>query len=305
MQVDRENFWKTLPIFRRAVEEAEFVAIDTEFSGLTLDPSKNVIRKFDPPHRRYEMACHSANHFSILQLGVCTFQYSADKSKLLAKPFTFSAFAPPSDTKADHCFVVQCGSLDFLASHKFDFNRTIYSGISWLSHTEECQLRKEYQLKRSKWEANRDRNSKNVVVPSRKFDCDFVNETREKLNTWLAENGPAGLFSSKRLKVDSSSSDVATSAADASQETTVFVVRPANAFQRLLVYQLLDQEFAEHDLVAEKVVPSAPKDAQRPTLEIRHQSKEQSQQVFRGGCLLQLIGVSASGRTSEKRGCRL
>jgi len=61
-----------------------------------------------------------------------------------AKPFNFFIF-PRSAFGIDKRFIVQSSSATFLAGHKFDFNKTIYEGIGYLSKDQENAILKKQE----------------------------------------------------------------------------------------------------------------------------------------------------------------
>jgi len=107
------------------IKKAEFVAIDTEFTGI-----------FDPPTRScnarsleefLEMAADSASQFSTIQLGVCTARRESDEDPF-AWTLTAHNFMTCPDGQA-RVFKVDVASLTFLRQHDFDFNEWLDTGI--------------------------------------------------------------------------------------------------------------------------------------------------------------------------------
>ena len=54
MDVTIENFGETLPVVEKAIEEATFVSIDGEFTGLTSGEQGTGQNAMDTPAERYE-----------------------------------------------------------------------------------------------------------------------------------------------------------------------------------------------------------------------------------------------------------
>ncbi|KAI2668883.1 Poly(A)-specific ribonuclease PARN [Labeo rohita] len=126
---DTANFKEVLPEVCRAVQEADFISIDGEFTGV--------------------FVCHSMN-FLLLQFGLCTFRYDQNQSTYVTKAFNFYIFPKPfSRTSPDIKFICQSSSIDFLVSQGFDFNKVFRSGIPYLTQEEESQLREQYEERRS------------------------------------------------------------------------------------------------------------------------------------------------------------
>ncbi|XP_067407445.1 poly(A)-specific ribonuclease PARN isoform X3 [Emydura macquarii macquarii] len=122
MEIIRSNFKDSLHKVYEAIEEADFLAIDGEFSGISDGPSVSTLTNgFDTPEERYIM-----------------------------KSFNFYIFPKPFNRSSpDVKFVCQSSSIDFLANQGFDFNKVFRNGIPYLNQEEERQLREQYDEKRS------------------------------------------------------------------------------------------------------------------------------------------------------------
>uniref|UniRef100_A0A673HIP8 Poly(A)-specific ribonuclease PARN n=1 Tax=Sinocyclocheilus rhinocerous TaxID=307959 RepID=A0A673HIP8_9TELE len=145
------DFKEVLPEVCIAVQEADFISIDGEFTGISDGPSVSALTNgLDTPEERYtKLRKHSMN-FLLFQFGVCTFRYEPNQSTYITKAFNFYIFPKPfSRTSPDIKFICQSSSIDFLASQGFDFNKVFRSGIPYLTQEEESQLREQYEERRS------------------------------------------------------------------------------------------------------------------------------------------------------------
>ncbi|KAH0506204.1 Poly(A)-specific ribonuclease PARN, partial [Microtus ochrogaster] len=135
----------------QAIEEADFFAIDGEFSGISDGPSVTALTSgFDTPEERYQKLKKHSMDFLLFQFGLCAFKYDHTDSKHITKSFNFYVFPKPfSRSSPDVKFVCQSSSIDFLASQGFDFNKVFCSGIPYLNQEEERQLREQFDEKRS------------------------------------------------------------------------------------------------------------------------------------------------------------
>ncbi|KAB1263633.1 Poly-specific ribonuclease PARN [Camelus dromedarius] len=135
----------------QAIEEADFFAIDGEFSGISDGPSVTALTNgFDTPEERYQKLKKHSMDFLLFQFGLCTFKYDCTDSKYITKSFNFYVFPKPfKRSSPDVKFVCQSSSIDFLASQGFDFNKVFRNGIPYLNQEEERQLREQYDEKRS------------------------------------------------------------------------------------------------------------------------------------------------------------
>ncbi|XP_016431591.1 poly(A)-specific ribonuclease PARN isoform X2 [Sinocyclocheilus rhinocerous] len=151
MEVTRQNFKEVLPEVCNAVQEADFISIDGEFTGISDGLSVSALTNgLDTPEERYtKLRKHSMN-FLLFQFGLCTFRYEQNQSSYITKAFNFYIFPKPfSRTSPDIKFICQSSSIDFLASQGFDFNKVFRSGIPYLMQEEESQLREQYEERRS------------------------------------------------------------------------------------------------------------------------------------------------------------
>lgn len=127
MQVTSENFQQILPLFEESIGKADFVAIDTEFTGKkallegccstatvelsALDPAAltkmtplcvcligfnvgelDVHNDYDTVQERYSKIRHEVQRFRAFQVGICAFRWCARTKKYLARPFCFYIF---------------------------------------------------------------------------------------------------------------------------------------------------------------------------------------------------------------------
>ncbi|GBB87155.1 hypothetical protein RclHR1_01360026 [Rhizophagus clarus] len=140
MEVIKNNFHELFPIVQEAIEGADFIAIDTELTGL--NESIERIKTFDDPQSRYTKVRNAATKFLIIQFGICTYTYSEAENTFVARPFNFYIFPANSDRKDYHdiCFMCSGSSLHFLSNCGFDFNKLIAQGIPFLNKTDEIKL---------------------------------------------------------------------------------------------------------------------------------------------------------------------
>ena len=112
MDVTRANFLEVLPQLETDLEDCEFVAIDFEMTGISLNDRKEMRSTYaDIPQERYAKMRPVATRFSIVQMGVAIFSSGskgAGKEKggkgkgkgkkkesgtLTVKPYNFYTFA--------------------------------------------------------------------------------------------------------------------------------------------------------------------------------------------------------------------
>lgn len=82
MEIIRSNFKSNLQKVYQAIEEADFFAIDGEFSGISDGPSVTALTNgFDTPEERYQKLKKHSMDFLLFQFGLCTFKYDYTDSK--------------------------------------------------------------------------------------------------------------------------------------------------------------------------------------------------------------------------------
>ncbi|XP_071813043.1 poly(A)-specific ribonuclease PARN-like isoform X2 [Apostichopus japonicus] len=139
MEVTRHNFKEGCQLLSQALENASFVAIDGEFTGLHGIHKPN---QFDSLEERYQKLRTGSMDFLLVQFGLCVFKYDGAKSRYTAYPFNFYVFPRPVNRHApDIRFRCQSSSIDFLASHNFDFNKVFRDGIPFLTNMEQERLK--------------------------------------------------------------------------------------------------------------------------------------------------------------------
>lgn len=221
MEVTRRNFKECLSTVYSAIDEADFLAIDGEFSGISDGPNVSALTNgLDTPEERYTKLKKHSMDFLLFQFGLCTFKYDQAKSKYITKPFNFYIFPKPFNrTSPDIKFICQSSSIDFLASQGFDFNKVFCNGIPYLNQEEEAQLREQT-------EERRNQHANGVGTPS------YISPSSSKCPTNIPEEQKE--FISKVIeKVE---------ALFTNSEKTLDL-EPCTGFQRKLIYQALNWKF--------------------------------------------------------------
>uniref|UniRef100_A0A4W3HR74 Poly(A)-specific ribonuclease PARN n=1 Tax=Callorhinchus milii TaxID=7868 RepID=A0A4W3HR74_CALMI len=148
-ECSKHYFKESLSIVIEAIEDADFLAIDGEFSGISDGPSVSTLTNgMDTPEERYQKLKKHSMDFLLFQFGLCTFKYNSVESRHIMKTFNFYVFPKPlSRASPDVKFVCQSSSIDFLANHGFDFNKVFHAGIPYLNREDERQLREQLEEK--------------------------------------------------------------------------------------------------------------------------------------------------------------
>ncbi|XP_003832732.1 poly(A)-specific ribonuclease PARN isoform X1 [Pan paniscus] len=221
MEIIRSNFKSNLHKVYQAIEEADFFAIDGEFSGISDGPSVSALTNgFDTPEERYQKLKKHSMDFLLFQFGLCTFKYDYTDSKYIMKSFNFYVFPKPFNRSSpDVKFVCQSSSIDFLASQGFDFNKVFRNGIPYLNQEEERQLREQYDEKRS--QAN-GAGALSYVSPNTSKCPVTIPEDQKKFIDQVVEKIEDLLQSEENKNLD---------------------LEPCTGFQRKLIYQTLSWKY--------------------------------------------------------------
>lgn len=142
IEVTNQNFNKVYPHLEHTLKNANFIAIDGEFTGIESDDVKNSL--FDSIHERYKNNRSHIQPHIIIQFGISAFHRVHDENKYTAEAFNFFLL-PRSIPSKNRQFLWQIASLEFLTTHEFDFNKFAYQGISYLDEIDEAVLQQQLQ----------------------------------------------------------------------------------------------------------------------------------------------------------------
>ncbi|KAF6272445.1 poly(A)-specific ribonuclease [Rhinolophus ferrumequinum] len=263
MEIIRSNFKSNLQKVYQAIEEADFFAIDGEFSGISDGPSVTALTNgFDTPEERYQKLKKHSMDFLLFQFGLCTFKYDYTDSKYITKSFNFYVFPKPFNRSSpDVKFVCQSSSIDFLASQGFDFNKVFRNGIPYLNQEEERQLREQYDEKRLQ---SNGAGSLSYVSPNSSKCPVTIPEDQKKFIDQVVEKIEDLLRSEENKNLD---------------------LEPCTGFQRKLIYQTLSWKYPKgihvETLETEKkeryIVVSKVDEEERKRREQQKHAKEQEE----------------------------
>lgn len=278
----RQNYKDSLNTVYSAIDEADFLAIDGEFSGISDGPNVSALTNgLDTPEERYTKLKKHSMEFLLFQFGLCTFKYDQTKSKYITKPFNFYIFPKPFNrTSPDVKFICQSSSIDFLASQGFDFNKVFCHGIPYLNQEEEAQLREQTEERRNQ-HANGVGTPSYISPSSSKGPAhvpeehkDFINRVIEKVEA---------LFSNSEKTLD---------------------LEPCTGFQRKLIYQTLNWKFpkglhvetVETDKKERYIQVSKVDEEERKRREQQKQEREQEELNDAVGFSRVIHAISKSGK---------
>ncbi|GMF65115.1 unnamed protein product [Phytophthora lilii] len=178
MNVTRHNFARCLGDLQKdlALPSCRFVAIDTEFTGL----SPNELEReqyLDTLEERYRKVKRAGESFLITQFGLSTVHLD-QRDQFQIKTWNFYVFPRPYGS-LDERFLCQASSLQFLSEHGFDFNKFIGDGIPFVNLAKTPAMKK--RLKRRI--DGLTRVNKNLQLSD--DGMAFQNDVKEQLDLWI------------------------------------------------------------------------------------------------------------------------
>ncbi|EPX70479.1 CAF1 family ribonuclease [Schizosaccharomyces octosporus yFS286] len=197
MEVNGDNFAREFSSLQNEIENAAYIAIDCEFSGLLGKIKDNQNSTMNENYisfiGQFEGLRESALKYSILQIGLTFISFTKD-GLASCTPYTFN-LTPLTDTnlffRRDYC--IETSTLAFLLRHGFDFQKQLDKGVPYLSRTEESYL---YKLTKHKFKPEKEFISLDATAQS------LVRETKAQIEKWRSELGKEGACN--YLNVDTS-----------------------------------------------------------------------------------------------------
>lgn len=137
MDITNENFLQLLPEITEAITDCDFIAIDTELSGLLRQQRLN---RFDLPDERFARDVESSRGYFILQFGLSCFKCLGGLN-YANRTYNFYIFPQPlKHGDINRTYSLQAHAIQFLCQHGFDFNKLFRQGVSYLTFQEKKLL---------------------------------------------------------------------------------------------------------------------------------------------------------------------
>uniref|UniRef100_A0A0K2TTZ9 Vezatin, adherens junctions transmembrane protein [Latimeria chalumnae] n=1 Tax=Lepeophtheirus salmonis TaxID=72036 RepID=A0A0K2TTZ9_LEPSM len=130
-EINRHNFSKHFSEIEESITNADFIALDAEFTGLKIG-SSNMYSLFDDGCRRFEKLHKGSIDTLIIQLGLTAFRFEPLETIYKVKSWNFYVF-PDSFGSLKFPFTCSGASLKFLIQNNFDFNQCFYHGVPFLN----------------------------------------------------------------------------------------------------------------------------------------------------------------------------
>jgi len=148
------TFEKVLADFEKRLAQAEFVAIDTELTGVDIEGEIDTFE--ESAGVRLDKICRVAERYGLIQIGLTLVSRpeNGHEGRVSLSSYNFFAFPYVSyenGIRRDPVFMCQATALRFNAQHRVDFNTWINQGIPYMTREDEREMKaagaKEEELK--------------------------------------------------------------------------------------------------------------------------------------------------------------
>ncbi|OMJ71027.1 hypothetical protein SteCoe_30873 [Stentor coeruleus] len=119
------NLTESLPLLYESIEKAEFLALDTEFTGL-FSQDEDAFDESDTLEERYLKMRKSCESFFMCQLGISAFLFDTSSNSYNIR--NFNIYTLPNSQSRQMC--IHPSSMKFLVDNNFDMNKLFKCGIS-------------------------------------------------------------------------------------------------------------------------------------------------------------------------------
>lgn len=158
MEGRTSTFKKVLADFESRLHGAEFIALDTEFTGVDISGEPDTFE--ESAEMRMEKHCRIAERYALIQLGLTVVSRAAgegNEGQLTFASYNLFAFPymGPELVGRERGFFCQASALQFNAQHRVDFNKWISEGIPYMSRQDEGRHLKPQQENGSNSEAEK------------------------------------------------------------------------------------------------------------------------------------------------------
>ena len=230
MDVTKENFKKAYCLLEKHLSNADFVAIDAEFSGLST--KKGSRHSFQTLEENYLKTKGGSDQFLILQYGICLFTWNDEVNRYTVLPFTFNIYPRPYKRFFnDVMFMVQSSCLDFLSQNNFDFNKLFYDGISFVHPSTQNKVKEKYEGA-----------TEMITKKEKKFSENAQNATPKATPKAIPkEDSKVFVPKDKRDFMVQITSSVEEFIIDS--EKSSLNLPPCNPFERKLIYEVLEERY--------------------------------------------------------------
>ncbi|KAL8777011.1 MAG: hypothetical protein Q9213_008040 [Squamulea squamosa] len=232
MDVSGQDFHRLLPSLLEAIADAQFVAIDLEFSGIS-NQQKSGSRAYkqyaggkSSLQNRYEEEKVTAERYQVLQMGITCVGENLDRGVYVFRPYNFNLNPFPDEKmNIQRDVTLQGRAMQFLYRHNFRMEGPFHSGVHYLSRTEESEERQiETQLQ------TRDEGPKVQPAADDIVSLEFLRRLRQEVIAWKSRSTATPGF----LNI-----------APIGHDQPPYPERGLNNYQKLLVHQYIRTDHPE------------------------------------------------------------
>ena len=120
-EITIDNFDSKFQEISYNLQKANFIGIDTEFSGLHVDNAEPSLS--DSADQRYKKLKKSIQLFSVVQVGISAFRYCNEQKSFISDSYNFYLYSRHYGLNSDSINSFQSSSVEFLCKYEFDFNK--------------------------------------------------------------------------------------------------------------------------------------------------------------------------------------
>lgn len=138
MEGRASTFTKVLADFESRLHGAEFIALDTELTGVDIEGEPDTFE--ESAQIRLEKNCRIAERYTLIQVGLTVASRVGDASSGHLSLASYNLFAFPyvgNELSGPPGFFCQVASLQFNAKHRVNFNKWICEGIPYMTREDE------------------------------------------------------------------------------------------------------------------------------------------------------------------------
>ncbi|OLL24220.1 Poly(A)-specific ribonuclease PARN [Neolecta irregularis DAH-3] len=155
MEITRDKLPESTKLILDSIDQADFIAVDCEFSGMRISKSKIP----QSPDQRYTETKAAAECFAVIQMGLCPTRWNHELQQYEASPYNFfispTLFSQFNENVLCRKIEFEAAAIEFLLQHNFDFSKLFRQGVFYLNEQEEGKLREDFLRKREIIQADR------------------------------------------------------------------------------------------------------------------------------------------------------
>ena len=190
MDVSGQDFLSLVPTIFQDVQNALFVAFDTELSGIPTRPHHRGPKDDGLPtlEARYAETKTAAEKFHILQLGLTfVLENEAMPGSFVLKSYNFFVNPLPHDRLwVEREFSFHSGAVKFLRQQSFNLDAPLILGVPYLSRVEEAASRRGWEIFKRSTDFTVDTVLRHEDQPS----LAFMQQVRDDINAWIDDKTP-------------------------------------------------------------------------------------------------------------------